>query len=205
MYLFLSLRSTQSSRTLHEYSVDERWRLGLLTDSERAKYQLYADDLVVILKDKYPKARYHYLVLPKAPIDTVEDLSHDHVPLLRHMIEQGEVFCEKEVVPKTKNPILMGFHIFPTFIRLHLHLISSDFDSFYMKSVGVYSSFTTSFFLTPQRAIEILESGRKISSQEIIGSESSNWAKNLKCHICSASCLTWAKLKEHIAKHDKDT
>ncbi|GAV02202.1 hypothetical protein RvY_12797 [Ramazzottius varieornatus] len=120
------------------------------------------------------------------------------------MMEQGEIFWEKEIAPKTSNSLLMGFHIFPSFIRLHLHVISSEFDSHYMRSAGVYSIFTTGFFLPPQKAIEILESGRKIDPQEIIGNEPTDWHSSLQCRTCSETFSSWTKLKEHLTVHDRD-
>ena len=51
-----------------------KWRLGLLRASQKPEKQLYSDDFIVILADHEPKARFHFLVLPKADIDTVEDL-----------------------------------------------------------------------------------------------------------------------------------
>ncbi|OQV12088.1 putative Aprataxin [Hypsibius exemplaris] len=181
------------------------WRKGLLRASERPEKQLYSDDLIVILADHAPKGRFHYLVLPKAPIDTVEDLTPSHIPLLRYMMAKSEKFIEREIRPKTRCDVLMGFHIVPTFIRLHLHLISNDFDAPGMKSTYAWGSFTTDFFMHPEKAISILESKGRIEIDpveacEVRGDNSSI----LSCHGCKEKFSDLAELKSHIRIHDKD-
>jgi aprataxin len=181
------------------------WRYGLLRASQRPENQLYSDQLIVIMADDQPKARFHYLVLPREPIDTVEDLQVKHIPLLKHMIEKSEDFIEGEIKSKSKNSVRMGFHIIPTFIRLHLHLISEDFDSKYMKSAHTWGSFTTDFLMQPRRAISLLEERGKIEINAIQAADlRGDNSSLLFCHSCLASFSTLKDLKEHITFHDKD-
>jgi len=44
----------------------------------------------------------------------------------------------------------MGYHAMPSMQRLHLHVISTDFNSPYLKTKYHWNSFTTSFFLHSQ-------------------------------------------------------
>lgn len=48
-------------------------------------FQVYKDDEVVVIKDKYPKARYHWLVLPWQSIPSLKALGKEHCDLLEHM------------------------------------------------------------------------------------------------------------------------
>jgi len=48
----------------------------------------------------------------------------------------------------------MGFHGKPSMRQLHLHVISSDFNSSSMKHAKHYNTFTTSYFLEVHEFIE---------------------------------------------------
>lgn len=51
------------------------WSKGLLIDlSFPSKWILHSDNVVVIV-DKYPKAKFHYLVLPRENIPSIFDVS----------------------------------------------------------------------------------------------------------------------------------
>lgn len=50
-----------------------------------------------------------------------------------------------------------GFHANPSLPQLHLHIISLDFESEYMKSKKHYMSFTSDFLVSPTRALAMLE------------------------------------------------
>lgn len=36
---------------------------------------LYQNDIAKVIKDKYPKAKHHYLILPQLPIATIYDVN----------------------------------------------------------------------------------------------------------------------------------
>lgn len=42
------------------------------------------------IKDKYPKARFHFLVIPFQRIGSPAELTKAHLPVVRHMVEVGE-------------------------------------------------------------------------------------------------------------------
>ena len=53
---------------------------------ENAPYIFKKTDDIIVLKDKYPKAKVHLLVLPRlVQIDTPNDLLPEHIPLLERM------------------------------------------------------------------------------------------------------------------------
>lgn len=74
-------------------------------------------EYVWVIKDKYPKARLHYLVIPKTKLPRgILDLGPEHRPLLEHMrdIAASYVGCRS------------GFHRVPSLLQLHLHVFSPD-------------------------------------------------------------------------------
>ncbi|GIY98065.1 aprataxin [Caerostris extrusa] len=60
-----------SKRTNEDFLKDSKkqktghWSQGLKASMEDPNLIVDSDDLVVIIKDKYPKAQHHYLILPK--------------------------------------------------------------------------------------------------------------------------------------------
>ncbi len=74
-------------------------------------------DLVWVIKDKFPKARTHLLVIPKVRLlNGIADLRPEHAPLLRHMREVAAEY----------DGCIIGFHKEPSMRQLHLHIVSSD-------------------------------------------------------------------------------
>ncbi|KAG7274519.1 hypothetical protein CRUP_025712 [Coryphaenoides rupestris] len=90
------------------------WSNGLKASMQDPKMQVYKDDKVVVIKDKYPKARYHWLVLPWESIPNMKALrGEQHCDLLRHMQQVGE-----RMVAQCKDaPALRfrsGYHAIPS-------------------------------------------------------------------------------------------
>ena len=59
--------------------------MGLLVSMEDPQYKVKEDDKVAVIKDKYPKAQYHYLVIPKADIPSLWHINKENEDLLIHM------------------------------------------------------------------------------------------------------------------------
>lgn len=47
------------------------WQLGLLSTMKDPSQVLIKSPLAVVIKDKYPKAKHHYLVLPLENIPSI--------------------------------------------------------------------------------------------------------------------------------------
>lgn len=83
-------------RTIKSISSDElptkksHWSLGLLASMNDLQFKVSEDDSVVVIKDKYPKAQLHYLVLPKEDITGILNVTKEHEDLLEHMEKIGE-------------------------------------------------------------------------------------------------------------------
>jgi len=61
------------------------WSAGLLKSIEDPECKVREDDKIVVIRDKYPKAQFHYLVLPKEDILSIWHVKKDHQDLLMHM------------------------------------------------------------------------------------------------------------------------
>ncbi len=72
------------------------WSHGLLAAMSNPAMQLYVDDRVVIIADKYPKARHHFLVLPKEKIADLESVGKGHLDLLEYMHEKADDRAKNE-------------------------------------------------------------------------------------------------------------
>lgn len=47
---------------------------------------VFEDDQIFVFKDINPKAEVHLLIIPKIHIDSLDELSEQHQPLISHMI-----------------------------------------------------------------------------------------------------------------------
>lgn len=130
---------------------------------------LYNDENVLIIKDAFPKALRHYLIIPKSPNKT-----HVH-PLLVFQNDPQFYTLIENYVKKTKQLIIddlfgsgllkfdkadtlatqefmnrflkAGVHSIPSLSNLHVHVITQDFYSSRLKHKKHYNSFTTKFFV----------------------------------------------------------
>ncbi|GFU55627.1 aprataxin [Nephila pilipes] len=170
------------------------WSQGLKASMGDPNLIVDSDDLVVIIKDKYPKAQYHYLVLPKRNIPNLKAVCKEDLSLLRHMHEKAD-----ELVAKcdSKHKFQIGYHAVPSMSHLHLHVISQDFDSPCLKTKIHWNSFTSEYFISSKSIIKQLETNGKIKLMD------SNVSKDLlkqslRCHVCKMELSTIPKLKSHI-------
>ncbi|CAH2007153.1 unnamed protein product [Acanthoscelides obtectus] len=116
------------------------WSGGLVAATEDPKLVVSSDNLITVIKDGYPKAKHHYLVLPKENISSIKSITKDHLDLLKHMDKVG-----RELIQDVGFKI--GYHAEPSMQRLHLHVISDDMDSPCVKTKKHWNSFTTEFFI----------------------------------------------------------
>lgn len=91
------------------------WHLGLLQTMRNPEYIVVKTEQLVAIKDKYPKAKNHFLVMSEEKLDTIFDLSRQHIELVREMELLGRNVIEL-IGQKEKN-FMMGFHAEPSMIR----------------------------------------------------------------------------------------
>ncbi|XP_067259989.1 aprataxin isoform X1 [Chanodichthys erythropterus] len=173
------------------------WSQGLKVSMQDPKMQVYKDDKVVVIKDKYPKARYHWLVLPWDSISSLKALRSEHVDLLKHMQRVGDQMVQ-QCSDAHKLRFRLGYHAVPSMSHVHLHVISQDFDSLCLKNKKHWNSFTTDYFVESQDVVTMLECDGKVTVKD---GASELLKLPLRCHVCHKEQPTIPKLKEHLKTH----
>lgn len=56
-------------------SKSNHWSMGLLSSMKNPEYRVLSSDIGVVIKDKFPKAKFHFLVLPYDTIPTIYHVS----------------------------------------------------------------------------------------------------------------------------------
>uniref|UniRef100_UPI0037E7E65E aprataxin n=1 Tax=Semicossyphus pulcher TaxID=241346 RepID=UPI0037E7E65E len=173
------------------------WSQGLKTSMQDPKMQVYKDDKVVVIKDKYPKARYHWLVLPWQSISSLKVLSEEHCDLLKHMQKVADQMVQQ--CPHASSlRFRTGYHAIPSMSHVHLHVISQDFDSPCLKNKKHWNSFTTDYFIESHDVIQMLETNGRVAVKE---GTSELLKLPLRCHVCRKELPTIPALKEHLKSH----
>ncbi|XP_035746674.1 aprataxin isoform X1 [Egretta garzetta] len=173
------------------------WSQGLKSSMQDPKMQVYKDEKTVVIKDKYPKARYHWLILPWDPISSLKSVTRDHLELLEHMHAVGQKMI-KQCPARENLEFRLGYHAIPSMSQLHLHVISQDFDSPALKTKKHWNSFTTDYFLNSEDVIEMVRSKGKVTVKDHV---SELLKLPLRCHCCKQQLSTIPQLKEHLRKH----
>ena len=178
------------------------WNKGLLDAMEDPSKVVRSNDLTVTIKDGFPKAKHHYLVLPREDLPNLRALRSNHLSLLEKMLEDGRGIAEEI---KTRESSLMfkyGYHASPSMTRLHMHVISLDLDSPCLKHKKHWNSFTTGFFINADEIISILREKGKIDL-DVKGVYEPMLKLPLKCHMCHFEPKNMPELKQHIKQHIK--
>ena len=175
------------------------WSLQLLASMENPELRVQSNELTVTIKDAYPKAKHHYLVLARENISSLKSLNSSHVGLLKNLLESGQELVE---TLKSKDPSLRfrcGYHAVPSMARLHMHVISQDFNSLCLKTKKHWNSFTSEYFIDAKEVISILESKGKVEFDT--PRYEAVLKQPLKCHVCHIELSNMPKLKAHIQRH----
>ncbi|XP_062985124.1 aprataxin isoform X2 [Elgaria multicarinata webbii] len=173
------------------------WTQGLKVSMKNPAMQVYKDDKAVAIKDKYPKARYHWLVLPWQPISALSAVTQEHLELLEHLHAVGEMIIQ-QCPEKDTLRFRLGYHAIPSLSHLHLHVISQDFDSEWFKTKRHWNSFTTGYFFDSKDVIMMVKKKGRVT----VDKNTPELLKlPLKCHVCKQQQKTIPQLKEHLKKH----
>jgi len=172
------------------------WSFGLLQSMNNPQLKVLEKSDHVVIKDKFPKATHHFLVLPIERIQNLSKLTSQHVNLIRRMVETGWEVADKH----PKYNFKLGFHAIPSMSQVHLHVISQDFNSAGLKHKKHWNSFTTDYFINPQIVIDKLVT--KGAYVPISKEEGDRLLKSdLKCHICEMQPKNIVHLKSHLLTH----
>ena len=172
------------------------WSQGLMAAMSDPGLQLFEDDRIVIINDRYPKARHHFLVLPREKIVDLSSVTSSHIPLLEHMQDKARERVDNEF-PGVE--FRFGYHAVPSMSQLHLHSISQDFDSPCLKHKKHWNSFNTEYFIPAEQAIEDLKENGEVNLPDNEEGRAL-LKKDLKCHKCDYAPKHLPDLKSHIKK-----
>ena len=127
---------------------NNHWSLGLKQTIKDPKNIVMESQSCFVINDKYPKAKVHFLVLPKKDeIPNIKALTSSNISLLQHMIDLGKDVINLKQKDNKNMVFKMGFHAIPSMTLLHMHVISTDFDSICLKTKRHWNSFTSPFFI----------------------------------------------------------
>ena len=203
----LVMEENRTSRTAIHHN---HWSSGLLKSMKDPNLICYEDEQICIIEDKYPKARHHFLVLPKSDISSLKKLTTAHISLIRHMIDSAYFQIIKkftEVVHKVSTVVYKevefrcGFHAIPSMSQVHMHVISQDFVSPCLKTKRHWNSFNTKYF------IEAEDVYQSLSKNGVVSTTSDEDGKSLlmmevKCHKCQYKPKGMGtQFKQHLEEH----
>ncbi|KAG0216022.1 hypothetical protein BGX33_000541 [Mortierella sp. NVP41] len=149
----------------------------------------WIDSKTLVLKDKYPKAHFHVLVMPNRLVPTMDHLiCGDGVAIVQQLVERAKIVIARESKRWPHLKFMMGFHALPTMKQVHMHVISTDLDSDNMQRAPVYNSYTTQFFLTPEQVIQRIETKWKVRQPRFLSWKDIAFYKNWQ-YMTQPRCL----------------
>ncbi|KAM8704248.1 hypothetical protein ACLKA7_008792 [Drosophila subpalustris] len=174
---------------------DIEFERGLLTRKMEAGEDVVIEShkAAVLRNVSFPKAQYHFVVLPKEDIVNVTELNRDHLPLLDHMMELANQTIASD--------FLIGFKMESFMNRLNMHVISNDFYSDRMRCIQHWNTFNTDLFITFQAVYALLKikgSIEPISSDE---AEKLRMSMPIHCNQCTFITGNFNKFKDHLHFH----
>ncbi|KAL7023560.1 hypothetical protein ACKWTF_012677 [Chironomus riparius] len=175
------------------------WSYGLIKVVNEKRNILLQSETLAVIRDSFPKATFHFLVIPfDDDLDTIYDLNDGHLDL----IDEFELLGIN-VVEATGNKVenfAFGFHAKPSMRRLHLHVVSKDFNSQCLKHKKHWNSFNTDFLVPVEKVRNELKSHGHVQQlsdetlQKLINTP-------LKCNTCSYIPKHMPDLKKHLITH----
>ncbi len=86
---------------------------------------VFEDDQVVVIKDIFPKAPVHLLVIPKVHIASIIDVDSSHEALLGHMIATAKEVAAKQGIAENGYKLIfnVGKHGGQIVQHIHLHVL----------------------------------------------------------------------------------
>lgn len=116
-----------------------------------------------------------------------------------NLLDEMELLAKNtiEVLGELEDGFKIGYHAHPSMNHLHLHVISKDFKSEFLKTKKHFNSFNSDFFIEPSKLRQELDEDgivahlSEISAKQFLG-------QDLKC--CGKGFSNMPKLKEHIER-----
>ena len=87
---------------------------------------VYQDEQIYMFEDKFKKAEFHYLIIPKVHMrDSNHILTYEHMNLVEHMIQQAKTYVHETLKRDPNSEMQLHFHkpMFTSVKHLHMHVL----------------------------------------------------------------------------------
>ncbi|NGX32101.1 MAG: Purine nucleoside phosphoramidase [Candidatus Anoxychlamydiales bacterium] len=85
---------------------------------------VYEDDVVIAIKDKFPKAPVHLLIISKKVIESFQEIEKKDLPIIGRMIEVSQKLAKEFKVEKAYRLLTnIGEDAGQSIFHLHFHLL----------------------------------------------------------------------------------
>lgn len=93
------------------------WAYGLIEAIKDSGKVIFRSDTLVCIKDLFPKARHHFLIIPeeRTDLDNIFDLRKEDIEVVQEMELMG--INSIELVGNKIENFRMGFHVQPSMKR----------------------------------------------------------------------------------------
>jgi aprataxin len=175
----------------------------------------------VVIKDQYPKAFIHWLILPRDPAlskaHPLDALADPNVyaafePIVNRYLDKATEVIAARIRPailrseetteeRARKYVKAGVHASPSMHNLHIHIISKDMQSDCLRKSNHYLSFNTEFFVEFAEIPHVGQGDRRRN-------ETSMGALIRTGHLVCCWCgedyeKSFTKLKNHLVDENK--
>ncbi len=155
-----------------------------------------------VIYDRYPKAFVHLLVLPMTiDVDKPEQFEKRHLCDLTNIHRLARTIANELQKRHDLPDFLIGYHALPSMNDLHLHIVSGDLVSPYLKRKEHFHSFTNpDYFVTPNKVetdlkkFGMVQLSSKVSLQYVLKA-------SMVCHQCRKRFTRVSDMKNHLTDH----
>ena len=104
--------------------MSEKTLFQKIADREIPAELVYEDDRCIAFRDINPQAPTHFLIVPRKPIPTLDDLTEDDEPLVGHLFTVARDLAGKEGLTNGYRTVFnCGNDAGQTVYHIHLHLL----------------------------------------------------------------------------------
>lgn len=96
-----------------------------IIDGELPAEKVYEDNTLVAIKDKYPKAPVHLLIIPRKVIPDLQSLQSEDLFLISEIVRVAQILAKQFGVEEEGYRLLVnnGMNAGQTIDHLHFHLL----------------------------------------------------------------------------------
>jgi histidine triad (HIT) family protein len=94
-----------------------------ILDRELPAEFVFEDELCFAIKDIYPKAPVHFLVIPRKPIESLENITEEDAPLLTHLLLVARNLAHQHHCEGYRVQINVGEKGGQVIFHLHVHMM----------------------------------------------------------------------------------